>query len=333
VSSGLCREDADELTSMLSNDILQLRMDNLVEQTDIANLGVAMWGPGDTVCDVLSKADIALRSAQSAGENAWSRYEPPAGDHATLRGIRQWYDYLSGIIENGDIILHCQPVSSCDNLELLHKEVLPRIKEANGQYIAAGIFMPMAERLGIASELDKLVIGKLLEYLASGAPGNSTYAVNLATTSLHDTAFVEWLCKLIAEHPDYAPAIIFEFPEYAVMKNLRLARNAIRRLIKAGCGCGIDHFGHGFNSFGYLSSINVQYLKLDGSYIHGIETGSDNRFFIQALTNTAHSIEIKVIAESVETAAQLEVVRTLNIDAMQGYLSGKPVPVQGCDTR
>ena len=325
---GLCREDADNLTSMLSKDILQLRADGLVKHTNIANIGVAMWKPGDTTCNLLSEADIALRSAQSAGENTWSHFAQPEGHRSPVRGIRQWYDYLSRIIEYGDIMLDWQPVLSCDGQKLLHKEVLLRTKDEDGHDIAAGLFMPLAERLGMASDLDKLVIGTLLEYLASGAAGNSTYAVNLSTASLHDAAFIEWLCRLTGDHPDYTEAIVFEFPEFAFMKNIRMARNAVRRLNDAGFGCGIDHFGHGFHSFGYLSSIRLQYLKLDGSYISGIETDIDNRFIIQALTDTAHSVEIEVIAESIETAAQLETVKTLNIDGIQGFFAGKPEPLR-----
>jgi len=324
VAADMCNEDADELASMLSKDILQLHIDNLVDHTNIANLGFAMWKPGDTINGVLSNADFALRSAQSLGENTWFRHEPPASEQFILQGAGQWRDYLGRIIQGEEITLHIQPVFSCSGQELLHQEILLRIADQNGRFMTAGVFMPMAERLGLAMDFDKLVIDRFLKHLKSSKQDNSIYAINLNAGSLHDPVFMEWLCNRLGKHCDCAPRMVFEFTEHGVLRDLRTARDVIKQLTGIGCGCGIDHFGHGFGSFGYLSSIKVQYLKIDGSYIRNIDTESDNRFFIHALTDTAHSIGIKVIAESIETAEELDVIKTLNIDGIQGYLTGKP---------
>jgi EAL domain-containing protein (putative c-di-GMP-specific phosphodiesterase class I) len=192
----------------------------------------------------------------------------------------------------------------------------------------AGIFMPMAERMGLASRLDKLAIAQLLDFMAGEDDKTPTYAVNLSSSSLHDPVFVQWLCSQLHAAPASAGRLLIEFPEYGALKNIQETRNFITRLEAHGCYCGIDHFGRGFFSFSYLRSIRVRYLKIDGSYIRGLDKEEDNRFFIKALTDTAHSIDIRVIAQTVETPDERDTLMAMKLDGIQGFLTGKPEKLQ-----
>jgi len=204
--------------------------------------------------------------------------------------------------------------------------VLLRIPDKGGKDIAAGIFMPMAERTGLASEMDKLAITALLEHM--DADYNTTdYAVNLSSTSLNNPVFIEWLCKKLGKSPARTKRLLVEFPEYGVLRNIQDVRKTFERLGEIGCRCGIDHFGKGFYSFGYLRNLNVNYLKVDGSFTRHIEQEEDNQFFIQALADTAHSIDIKVIAQTIETEKERNTIKELNVDGVQGYLTGIPEPL------
>ena len=184
--------------------------------------------------------------------------------------------------------------------------------------------MPMAERLGLASDMDRLAIGKLLDHLENGAGVDCSYAVNLASSSLHDPVFTQWLFSRLEKVPKIAAKLLFEFPEYGVLKNIERTRQVIERLDSLGVNCGIDHFGRGFYSFGYLRSIKATYLKVDSSFTRNIEAEEDNRFFIQALADTAHSIDIRVYAQAVETEAERNSLEALKLDGLQGYLTGSP---------
>jgi len=319
---------AELLAESLCHDLQQLHADGLVESDDICNIGIAMWKHGDTLTGLLSEADIALRAAQSVGYNSWQRYEPPANEQTEIHGTAHWRNYLRSIIDTGNISLVAQPVYSLDDgsESLLHKEVLLRIPDTGGKDITAGIFMPMAERAGLASEMDKLAITALLKHM--GASSDATdYAINLSSTSLNDPDFIEWLCKRLGESPALTKHLLMEFPEYGVLRNTREARQTIARLDGIGCRCGIDHFGRGFYSFGYLRNLKVSYLKVDGSYTRHIEQEDDNQFFIQALADTAHSIDIQVIAQAIETVEERDMVKGLKLDGMQGYLTGVPEPL------
>ena len=328
VLTGSGIDEAELLAESLCHDLQQLHADGLVESDNICNIGIAMWKHGDTLTGLLSEADIALRAAQSVGYNSWQRYEPPANEQAEIHGTAHWRDYLRRIIDTGNISLVAQPVYSLDDgsESLLHKEVLLRIPDTDGKDITAGIFMPMAERAGLASEMDKLAITALLKHM--GASSDATdYAINLSSTSLNDPDFIEWLCKRLGESPALTKHLLMEFPEYGVLRNTREARQTIARLAGIGCRCGIDHFGRGFYSFGYLRNLKVSYLKVDGSYTRHIEQEDDNQFFIQALADTAHSIDIQVIAQTIETVEERDMVKGLKLDGMQGYLTGVPEPL------
>ncbi|MDH3561421.1 MAG: EAL domain-containing protein [Gammaproteobacteria bacterium] len=329
IATDVDKGEADALAADLSKDVLQLSAENLVVSEDIANIGVAMWKPGDSVSSLLSEVDIALRSAQSQGENTWYRYEPPASEQAPIQGAGQWHDFLDQVIASGRIALFTQPAYRVTGgkQELLHKEVLLRIPEKSGEFMPAGLFMPIAERIGLASAIDQLAVTRVLEHLASNNATNALHALNLTSTSLHDPKFTEWLCSQLMDHSAAKGRLVFELPEYGLMRDLLSARRLIERLAALGFEFGIDHVGRGFNSFGYLRSIKAHYLKIDGSYTREINSESDNQFFIQALADTAHSVDISVIAEAVESEAELETIKTLNVDGIQGYLFGKPEPV------
>ena len=325
VLTGSSIDEAELLAESLCHNLQQLHADGLVESDDICNIGIAMWKHGDTLTDLLSEADIALRAAQSVGYNSWQRYEPPAVEQTEIHGTAHWRDYLRKIINTGNISLVSQPVYSLDDggESLLHKEVLLRIPGTDGKDITAGVFMPMAERAGLAGEMDKLAITALLKHMETRSDATD-YAINLSSTSLNDPVFIEWLCKRLGESPARTKHLLMEFPEYGVLRNIREARQTIERLAGIGCRCGIDHFGRGFYSFGYLRNLKVSYLKVDGSYTRRIEQEDDNQFFIQALADTAHSIDIKVIAQTIETVEERDMVKGLKLDGVQGYLTGKP---------
>ena len=187
--------------------------------------------------------------------------------------------------------------------------------------------MPMAERIRLAADIDKLAISKLLEHMQEENDMQPVYAVNLSSSSLHNPVFIQWLCRRLQNDPACARRLLIEMPEYGALINIQDTRNLIERLGTLGCHCGIDHFGRGFYSFGYLRNIKVRYLKVDGSYTRGIDSEDDNQFLVQALTKTAHSVDIAVIAQAVETRAELDTLKNLHLDGIQGFLNGIPQPL------
>lgn len=326
VATGLPAVSADALAATLCRDLLQLRADGLADSNDIVHIGIAMWRNGNQLSELLSEADVALRSAQASGQNTWQRYQPAAANQPEVYSMETWRKRLREVIDNGSIRLYIQSVYKAEALAdtLLHREVLARIDDHSDNGISAGLFVPLAERFGLASQFDKLTVTRLLEHLSHDINTSSLYAINLSSTSLHDAVFIQWLCSTLAHSPSHTRRLLVEFSEYAALANIQNARDLVERLNELGCKCGIDHFGRGFASFGYLRSMDIGYVKLDSSYIHGIDSNRDNQFFVQALTDTLHSLDIKVIAQAVETPAERKMLATLNVDGLQGHLTGRP---------
>lgn len=329
VISGISKQDTELLAEALCHDLLQLRAEGLVEAGNIGHIGIALWKQGDTLSDLLSEADIALRAAQSREQNSWQLYVPPAAEQADIHGREHWHAFLQQALETASITLAVQPVYALgsDVPRLLHNEILLRIADENGSPVTAGIFMPMAERVGLASSIDRLAIGKVLDHMASEAGTETDYAVNISSEALHDPAFRDWFCLQLKAKPACARRLLVEFTEYSALINVQETGDFIKRLDTLGCRSGIDQFGRGFYSFGYLRSIRANYLKIDCSYTRGIDQEEDNQFFVKALTDTAHSIDIKVIAQSVETTMERNIIESLNLDGIQGFLTGKPEPL------
>jgi EAL domain-containing protein (putative c-di-GMP-specific phosphodiesterase class I) len=175
--------------------------------------------------------------------------------------------------------------------------------------------------------LDRLIIKKLLAHIAQD-DSKVPYSVNLSLASLKDQAFREWLCKTLKDSIQAAGRIQLEMAENAVANNIDEARGLINRLENCGYKFGIDHFGRYFHPFGYLSTLGVSYIKVDAYYTRGIDKNSENRFFMKSLRDTVHTLEMKIMAQSVETNDEYEALQQIRLDGYQGYAFGKPEPLQ-----
>ncbi|MEN8205102.1 MAG: EAL domain-containing protein [Pseudomonadota bacterium] len=331
VAVGLDREGAESLAEDLCHELLQLHTDGLESNENIiVHIGVTLWKQQDVLHDLLAEADSSLRAAQSTGKNSWKHFTPSSGTQKPIYGSGHWRTILQHAINTENITLCTQPVfhTGSKSIILPHHEILLRIPDHAGNPITAGLFMPMAERFGLASDFDKLAVRKLLTHMESEHNTQPAYAINLSSGSLHNPVFIQWLCRRLESASENAGRILIEFPEYGALINIQDTRNLIERLDSLGCQCGIDHFGQGFHSFGYLRNIKVGYLKPDGSYTRDIDKDEDNQFLIRALTEAAHSVDIAVIAQAVETSAERDTLTAMYLDGIQGFLTGSPQPLQ-----
>ncbi len=287
----------------------------------IGHVGIALFEKGMSSSELLSEADMALRAAQGQGPLGWHRLEGKIERTGDVPGAGYWRSLLKTVIDEESIVLHFQPVVSIGGDDTLHHEVLLRIRRGE-ELLNAGIFMPMAESLGYSSRFDRLVVKKTLSML--GDNETRKFAVNLSVQSLVEHDFMGWLEDELQLLGNRSGRLRFELPEYDVVRHLDAVNAFIARLGRFGCGFGVDHCGRGFASFGYLGSLKIDYLKIDGSYIRGIGSERGNQFLVQAIARIAHEVDIKVIAEAVETVEERDTLTRLYVDGYKGYLVGKP---------
>ncbi len=293
-----------------------------IDKVATTHIGIAIYDGGQDGSDLLSMADMALRAAQIKGANIWHIYDEQNISRENIRTASAWKGILQQMLDTRNLILHYQPVRTCKGNDILHYEVLARMPDQDGNLLMANTFVPMAQRHGMGTGLDILVIEKLLEVM--GDENQVKYAINLSRSSLQDHAFIEWLTRTLREYPERAQSIIFEIHEYSATSHLMRVKDNIQRIRDLGCAFSLDHFGTGSPDFGYLLTTRIDYIKIDGSYVHNLHRNEDNHFFLKSITEIAHGLDIQVIGEYVEKIEEWDALKKLHFDGGQGHFIGKP---------
>lgn len=322
--------DAAAIAGSLANQLGGLAAEQVAATDNVGYVGAATYETTTTLGRLLSEADLALTAARQTGPNGLSvRAITGEMDKAPL-GQQQWKEMLEKALQERRISLDAQPVvKTTDRNHLLHLEIFSRIIQLDGEFLSAGVFMPLAERLKLVSSIDRIVLEEVMQ-LDSSRLNAGRIAVNVSPASLQDEAFLQWLRSSLKALPATAPRIIFEFSEFSAVQNLDLVKEFSIFVREYGHAMGLDHYGQSFSNLGYLKSLRPDYVKIDRAYTGELkDEESDSRFFIGSLCSVAHSIDIKVIAEGVETEQQWQILRELNLDAIQGYIVDKPKPIKG----
>lgn len=321
--------DAETIAGGVANQLSQLAAEQIAVTDNIGYVGAATYEATVILSRLISEADLALTAARQAGPNGWSvRAITVETDKAPL-GQQQWKDMLEKALRERRISLDAQPVvKTTDRNHLLHLEIFSRIVQEDGKFLSAGVFMPLAERLKLVSSIDRIVLEEVMQ-LDRNQLGVENIAVNVSPASLQDDAFRQWLQSSLKTLPRTAPRIIFEFSEFSAVQNLNLVRDFSIFVREYGHAMGLDHYGQSFSNLGYLKSMRPDYVKIDRAYTGELkDEESDSRFFIGSLCSVAHSIDIMVIAEGVETEQQVQILTELNLDAIQGYIVDRPKPIR-----
>ncbi|CAI8877095.1 RNase E specificity factor CsrD [Pseudomonas donghuensis] len=322
LAPGLVHEEATQLAQALEVTLQSLADTGASDVTPVACIGMAPYSPGDDPQALLKLADEALARAESQLEPGWVCLEqgtaPQAGDthHA-------WHTLLDEALQQGRFQLFFQPVVACDAPErVLHYKVISRVLDAQGQAVAAGRFLPWLERFGWSARLDVLMLEQVLKHMHNH---NEALALNVSAATLADPKALQRVYELLGQNAVLGPRLTLEIgeeqlPEQAVLEQLT------RRLRALGFSLSLQRFGGRFSMIGNLAHLGLAYLKIDGSYIRAIDHERHKRLFIEAIQRAAHSIDLPLIAERVETEGELKVLREMGIQGVQGRLIGEPAP-------
>ncbi|MFK8333317.1 cyclic di-GMP receptor LapD [Pseudomonas sp. BJa5] len=322
LAPGLVHEEAVQLAQALEVTLQSLADTGATDVTPVACIGMAPYSPGDAPQALLKLADEALARAESQVEPGWVCLEqgtaPQAGDthHA-------WHTLLDEALQQGRFQLFFQPVVACDAPEqVLHYKVISRVLDANGQAIAAGRFLPWLERFGWSARLDVLMLEQVLKHLQGHG---EALALNLSAATLADDKALQRVYELLGQHSALGPRLTLEIGEEQLPDQAAL-EHLTRRLHALGFSLSLQRFGGRFSMIGNLAHLGLAYLKIDGSYIRAIDQERHKRLFIEAIQRAAHSIDLPLIAERVETEGELKVLREMGIQGVQGRLVGEPAP-------
>ncbi|PWE37568.1 hypothetical protein C9I50_26545 [Pseudomonas prosekii] len=324
LAPGLVREEALQLAQNLETALASLHATGATDVASVASIGLAPFAHGDSPQAVISLGDQALAQAEGQGEQSWACL-----DHSAVASVgddhHAWHTLLDQALTQRRFQLYFQPVvASQDATLVLHYKVLSRLVDDQGQTIPAGRFLPWLERFGWTARLDRLMLETVLGQMAGH---EESLALNLSSATLADPQALNKVFEILRQHSNLGPRLTLEIgeeqlPEQAVLEQLT------RRLRELGFSLSLQRFGGRFSMIGNLARLGLAYLKIDGSYIRAIDQESDKRLFIEAIQRAAHSIDLPLIAERVETEGELSVIREMGLYGVQGQLFGEPKPWQ-----
>lgn len=321
-------EDSEKQAAKITTELSRLAVEKLSSSDHICSLGGIFYTTPLSFEQMIAEADMALSSARQSGPNRWFFREVTAAEGTdTVRGKTWWQETLARALSRKSLIFYGQSVvSSSNEKEIIHHELFSRVVLDDGQVVPAGIFIPLAERSDLVSDLDRQITA--LAIRNHKAITHKAIAINLSAGTLADETFMDWLIYKLENLRNTGTRIFFEFAEFNAVQHLERVKVFSGRIRTLGFGIGLDHFGRSFSNFGYLKSLKPDYVKIDAAYTREIESKqSDAYFFIGALTSVAHSLDITVIAEGVENEEQLRLLKDQNIDGLQGYLISRPTPL------
>lgn len=288
------------------------------------SLGLAQAHQGIGADPLMWHAQSAMRQAKASHGCTWRLYDEQAS-----RGARSLADLESELrqaLRRGELELHYQPRLCLTSGRILGLEALVRWAHPERGLLAPDAFIPLAEESGLIVPLGYWVIARALHDLqvlrAQG--GDALHmAVNLSFRQFQDSQLLATLGRLIEECGIDPHWLEFELTETAVMRRSEQVRRTMETLGKLGVRFSLDDFGTGFSSFVHLSSLPITLLKIDKSFVAGMER---NCQLVQAMVSLAHNLQLEIVAEGVETTAQLEQLKRFGAHQVQGFLVSRPLP-------
>ena len=290
--------------------------------------GVAVYPTdGGDGQQVLRRASVALSKAKSAGACVWRFYAPEmdarAGESVALA------PRLRRAVERNEFQAHFQPYYDIPSSRLVGMEALLRWKSPEHGMVMPDRFIPVLEETGLILQAGDQVIGQVCRQLAAWRTAGRQVvpvAVNLSAAQFRDERLPGVIERMTGETGIEPGLLVFEITESTFMRDLGLTRRVLETLKGMGATIAIDDFGTGYSSLSYLKKFPVDYLKIDRAFVREIETDPDDAALVAAMISMAHSLNIKTIAEGVETIAQLRLLRILRCDVAQGYYFARPLP-------
>lgn len=293
------------------------------------SIGIAIADGSEEPEHLLRDADTALYRAKDKGRDVAVVFD----DHLRNEAVRRLEveNKLRQAIEADALVVHYQPVLDATTGRLAGAEALVRILDEDGSLIMPGNFIDVAEDSGLISQLGHQVLVKSIHQAAAWTHEHvrgqqpMSIAVNVSARQLNDPEYPTQLREEL-EFAGLSPKqLSLELTESALIDGNPITEASLQELHDLGVQIGLDDFGTGFSSLAYLKRFPINFLKVDRSFVDGLGTDENDSAIVRATIALAHGLNLTVVAEGVETAEQLALLRELECDHVQGYLFSKPV--------
>jgi len=299
-----------------------------------AKVGIAVFADDGRSAETLFKnAESALKKAKFAGER-YLFFTPQMSETVAVRLTLE--NQLRHALDNEEFVLHYQPKVRLGSNTICGAEALIRWNDPRSGLVPPGRFIPLLEETGLIYEAGRWALRKALEdYLRwhdAGLPAMRV-CVNVSPLQVHDRGFVAEIERAIGIDARAASGLELEITESLIMEDITHSIASLKAIRAMGVSIAIDDFGTGFSSLSYLARLPVDTLKIDRSFVLDMTASPQGLALLSTIISLAHSLELTVVAEGVETEEQSRLLRELACDEMQGYLFCKPIPAQAFAAR
>ncbi len=291
-----------------------------------ASLGISLY-PDDAANEreLMAHADVAMYHTKQLGRNGYTFFTPTMQVNAN-RQLRLLQD-LRKAVERDELVLHYQPKFDASDQCIIGAEALLRWQHPELGLLSPDVFIPIAERSGLILPIGDWVLDRacrqLRQWHDEGHTGWSM-AVNLSPLQFDSPVLVETVRAIIQQHGIQPSCLTLEVTETTAMKNVDASLEVLNRLTAMGVKIAIDDFGTGYSSLLYLKRMPAAELKIDRAFVRELEHNEEDAAIVSSIIALARALNIKVVAEGVETAAQREFLLSLGCDTLQGFFLGRP---------
>ncbi|BDT66615.1 hypothetical protein os1_07780 [Comamonadaceae bacterium OS-1] len=294
-----------------------------------AKAGVALFPDDGTSADVLLKhAEAALKKAKARGDR-YLFYTQKMTE--SVLGKLTLENQLRQAVEKEEFVLHYQPKIHLQTGKLTGVEALIRWNDPRTGLVPPGQFIPLLEETGLIYEVGRWALDKAiadhLRWRSAGLPA-VRIAVNVSPLQLRHRGFIADIRQAIGQDAHAAAGLELEITESLLMEDINLSIDSLQTIRAMGVSIAIDDFGTGFSSLSYLSRLPVDTVKIDRSFVVDMATGQQGLALVATIIDLAHALNLKVVAEGVETEEQSRLLRGLHCDELQGFLFSKPISVE-----
>lgn len=293
-----------------------------------ASIGVAIYPKDglDSSC-ILKNADFAMYKAKELGKNRFALYDETM--YMQLERKTSIERILRSSIENNELSIQYQPQYIAETNEIFGFEALIRLNSKELGFISPAEFIPIAEETGYITQIDLWVLKEACLQTTKWFKAGYKFkriSINVSSVDIQHADFLENV-KSILQNTEIDPNIVeLEITETVLMQSLDSNINKLKQLMDMGIRISLDDFGTGYSSLNYLRSIPINTLKIDKSFIDNIASSKKEESIINNIIQMAHTMDLKVVAEGVETSQQLSILKKRGCDYIQGYYFSKPLP-------
>ncbi|MER2490999.1 putative bifunctional diguanylate cyclase/phosphodiesterase [Catenovulum sediminis] len=291
-----------------------------------ASIGISVYpDDGSNVDSLISKADMSMYQAKRKGKNTYCCFNTELEEYVMTRVNTETRLYEA--IRKQDFVLHFQPKIDLQSGWLHGVEALIRWQPEGQKLIYPDGFIALAEEIGIISQITEIVVRQVCEKIAcwqQGALAGIPVSINISAIDFSNSAFMNRLMQMINESGVDTHLLEFELTETALFTDLEHVRKVISELKAYSIGISIDDFGTGYSSFSYLQQLDIDYLKIDKSFIQSMKNNEKSSAIIKSMIDVARNLGLKVVAEGIEDENDAQMLCLMGCHLGQGYVFAKP---------